>query len=55
MNPRVEMTAFLLKEEERLIKLLDRLKPFKHLKRAAKARAANTLACVQRELNQRGV
>jgi hypothetical protein len=54
MNPRTESNQFLLKEEKRLINLIDRLKGVRFLK-GNRARAQKTLQLVQKELNLRGV
>jgi hypothetical protein len=53
MNPRNETTEYLLKEETRLIALIDKLAGNKHFGKNMRGKAKNTLANVQRELNQR--
>ncbi len=52
-NSKYQSNQFLLKEEERLIILMDRLKGYSFM-RNDRARAGNNLACIQAELSRRG-
>lgn len=51
-NTKYQTTADLLREESRLIELMERLNGVRFMKNA-RARAGKTLACVQSELNRR--
>ena len=52
-NTTHEKTSYLLKEEARLIRLIDKLAGNKHFGKNMRGKAINTLAVVQSELNRR--
>lgn len=52
-NTARETTEYLLKEEDRLITLIDKLAGNKHFGRNMRGKAINTLAVIQQELNRR--
>jgi len=52
-NTATETTEYLLKEEARLIKLIDKLSGNKHFGKNMRGKAINTLSVVQQEMNRR--